>query len=550
MIRLRLALVAAIVCAPALAAAAPQSSHPNIYAPSYNVRLDVQPDGSLDVTEAIRLTVGAKSMSWFERVVPSRGTDGITNVVALMDGQSAPVTIESSGDLKVRWEFSPTANTTHTFEIRYRALHVLSREIDGPRLDWTALPRRHTYPIDSAAVSLFAPAGSAAARLTATGGEVAPAEPGRDGIVIVGRNIGRDRTIRIDLTFEPNSIRPVEAQWAILEQRQRDMLPAWLAGAATLFVVGIGILVMLFAQLPRPKVADEERAFVAPASAGAVPPALVALLLSRGRTDGWLAMQAAFFRLVRDGQLTMTKRDGGRRRSPAFDVSLGAPGAAAPHEQWMVDDVRAAGSPADFRKLMQRWSRKKGEFLKRLRAEATANGWLHAERVKSRGGLMATGFALMIIALVTALAIALLAPKLGPAPLSLAGVTFAVGIIYIVVSNAMSLLAEPGIREAARWDARVAELKEIVKHGVSGQSTRDFERWFPTAIAAGFGGKWLKAFAAQLSDEGAELAWLTALGSPADAAAALAVIVAASTATHGGGAGGAGGAGGGSSGAG
>jgi hypothetical protein len=549
MIRLRLALVAAIVCVPALSAAAPQSSHPNIYAESYNVRLDVQPDGSLDVTETIALTVGAKSMSWFERVVPSRGTDGITNVVALMDGQSAPVTIEHGGDLKVRWEFGPTANTTHTFEIHYRALHVLSREIDGPRLDWTALPRRHTYPIDSASISLFAPAGSAAARLSATGGEVAPTEPGRDGIVIVGRDIGRDRTIRVDLTFAPNSIRPVEAQWAILEQRQRDMLPAWLAGAATLFVVGIGILVMLFAQLPRPTVATEEQAFVTPAAAGSVPPALVALLLSRGRTDGWLPMQAAFFRLVRDGQLTMTKRAGGRMRS-AFDVSIGAPGATAPHEQWIVDEVRAAGSPTDFRKLMQRWSRKKGEFLKRLRAEATTNGWLHAERVKSRGGLMATGFVLMIVALVTALAIALLAPRLGPAPLSLAGVTFAVGIIYIVVSNAMSLLAEPGLREAASWDARVAELKDIVKHGVSGHSTRDFERWFPIAIAAGFGGKWLKAFASQLTEAGAELAWLKALGSPADAAASLAVIVAASTATHGGGAGGAGGAGGGSSGAG
>jgi len=554
MIRLRLVFVAAIAFAPALATAAPQSSRPNIYASSYEVRLDVQPDGSLDVTELISLTVGAKSMSWFERAVPTRRTDGLTDVVVLMDGQSVPARVTHGGDLKVRVEFSPTANATHTFEIRYRALHVLTHELEGPRLVWTALPRRHTYPIDSAEVSLFAPAGSVAAKVSATGGALAPAAPGRDGIVIVGTDIRRDRAMTVDLTFAPNSIRPVEPQWAIAEQRQRDMLPAWLAGAATLFVVGIGILVMMFAQLPRPKVAPEERALVAPASAGSVPPALVAWLLNRGRANGGLALQAAFFRLVRDGQLRMEKRrSGGRFKPPQFDVSLGAPTPAgtAPHEAWIVETVRAKGSPTDFAKLTRTWARGRAAFLALLKTEARDKGWLHDERAKSRAGLMSIGFLLMIVGLLAALATALLAPGLGPAPLSLSAVTFIVGAMYVVVASAMSVLAEPGVREAARWDARVEALKEVVKDGISGQSIEEFARWFPVAIGAGFGGKWLKAFEGQLAERGAELSWMAALGSPADATASLMVIVAASTAAHGGGgAGGGAGAGGGSSGAG
>jgi uncharacterized membrane protein len=144
-----------------------------------------------------------------------------------------------------------------------------------------------------------------------------------------------------------------------------------------------------------------------------------------------------------------------------------------------------------------------------------------------------------------------LVDRLGPVPIAIPVVVIVTGLIYIIVSAAMSVKSEAALAEAPRWRARVAELEQIIAGGVSGQSPLDFERWFPLAIAAGIGAKWLRAFREQLQASGADLAWMKLMGSPAEAAASLEMMVIASGASHGGaGAGGAGAAGGGSSGAG
>lgn len=548
---LALLVLAAIIALPAGAFAQTGRSGANVWASSYNVRLEVLPDGSLDIAEVVTLGVGPKTITWFERVVPSRRTDGLTNVVALMDGQAAPVSIEQGRDLKVRWEFSPLANAARTFEIRYRALRVLAREIDGPRLLWTALPRRHTYPIESAEISLFAPAGSVAQSISTPGGQMLTDRPG---VVIGASSLARDRSVSVDITFAPNSITPVEPQWFVFGEEQKRMIPAWLAAGASLLAVGIGILVMMFARLPKARRADDG-GFVSPATEGSVPPALVTLLLSRGQQN--VGLLAAFFRLVRDGFLVVEKRGAASRwRGGSFDVTLGAaPGfgpAAAPHESWILDAVREQGAKADMRRLISQLSRRQRAFRAAVIAEAADRGWIEPERRRARGGLFVTGLVLVLSGLVGAMAVLLLVTdRLGPAPVILPAVILLVGLIYIVVASALSMLSEAGVREAARWQARVEELKNIIKGGVTGQSPKDFERWFPLAIGAGLGGKWLKAFESQLSSDGADLAWLKAMGSPADAAHSLAMMVAVSGASHSGGAGGAGGgAGGGSSGAG
>jgi hypothetical protein len=402
---------------------------------------------------------------------------------------------------------------------------------------------------------VFAPAGSIAGAVHATGGSVLPPTADRPGLTIAGQSIARDRAITVDITFAPNSIRPVEPQWFIRQEEQSKMSGAWMAGAASLFAVGIGILVMMFARLPKAARPDAGGAFVAPADEGSVPPALAAILLARGQQSAWLALQSAFFRLVRDGYLTVSKRGDGKWNR-AFDVSLAAaaPGATdlAAGERWILDTIGRQGHRAgDLRRLMRRLSRQQRAFRRLIMNEAMTRRWIDRDRLTARTGLLATGFVLLLAGLGGAGAVLAMADRFGPFPLAIPAVVFVTGLIYVVVSSAISVLSESGLREAARWRARVAELKTIIKEGVSGRSLRDFERWFPLAIGAGIGGRWLKAFKAPLESGGAEIAWLSAMGSPADAAASLAMIVAVSGASHSGGHGaggsGGGGAGGGSS---
>jgi hypothetical protein len=144
----------------------------------------------------------------------------------------------------------------------------------------------------------------------------------------------------------------------------------------------------------------------------------------------------------------------------------------------------------------------------------------------------------------------MLVDRLGPALLAMPAGLFVDGIALLIAGSVMSNLSESGERAAARWRARVTELRQVMRAGGAGSSLRDFERWLPLAIGAGFGARWLKAFDAQLAAEGSEIAWMKAMGSVADARATMAMVIAISGASSSGGAGAGAGAGGGSSGAG
>src|SRR5690242_8336812 len=100
-VRIALAVVVAIACVTvgALVVTQGRASDPNIRAPKYDVRVEVLPDGSLDIVETVTLSVGPKPMTWFDRTVPRKRTDGLTNASATMDGQDVPVSIDASRDL-------------------------------------------------------------------------------------------------------------------------------------------------------------------------------------------------------------------------------------------------------------------------------------------------------------------------------------------------------------------------------------------------------------------------------------------------------------------
>jgi hypothetical protein len=328
------------------------------------------------------------------------------------------------------------------------------------------------------------------------------------------------------------------------------MLPAWIAGALCLLVVGAGILVMAFARL-RPPAVNLNEVWSVPADEGSVPPAVVTLLLSRSQSNVLPAMRAAFFRLVRDGHLSVEKR-AGKLRGAAFDVREGTAGRArSPHEEWIVERVRRERDRPDLRRIMMQMSRRQREFGAALMSEAASLGWIDGERRRARSWLIATGIVLVASGVVGLGVTAALAERFGPAPVVIPAALLVVGLIYVIASAGMSVLSESGVREAARWRARVSELKSIIANGASGQSPLDFERWFPLAIGANLGRRWLKVFSPILTAGNPELGWLKLMGSPADATESLGAMVAVSHSSYSGGAGGAGGgAGGGSSGAG
>ncbi len=256
--RSSLPLVAALIlfaaaCVPACADA------PNVSAAKYEVTADILPDGSLDVIERIALTVGATPITTFERSVPGRRTDGLTDVVAFIDGRVAPPLTNGAGvrirqragtgGFDARWEFEPAANRSLTFELRYRALHVLSRDEAGLRLRWTTLPTEHRYPIDAARVTLRAPQTTLAVSVAAEGGDLQPSTSWQDGLVVTRSGIAANDSIVLDIVFSARTIAPVEPAWVVAAEQAQKLRPAFIAAAIALLVIGAGTVVMVMVRM-------------------------------------------------------------------------------------------------------------------------------------------------------------------------------------------------------------------------------------------------------------------------------------------------------------
>jgi len=497
---------------------------PNVVASRYDVTVDLRPDGSLDVVERITLAVGSTPITWFERKVPGRRTDGLINVVALMDGRIAPplqggvgARIRERSGIDARWQFEPTANRSRTFELRYRAVRVLSRELTGPHLRWNALPNQHAYPIAAARVTLRAPPETLAVMVSAEGGDIRPAVSWQDGLVVTGDTLGANHGIVLDVTFSADTITPMEPEWAVAAERARKLMPAFLAAGLTLVAIGVGALLMIRARTSRR--IDLSDVVNRPADEVDTAPAVAAALLNRGKTAGWLSLQAAFFRLVRDGRLVVEKtRDKRWFQGPAFAVTVGTPGTAAPYERWILDGVTGEGGRVDLRRLTAKFMRRQKGFHDALRAEMNGQGLLDEDRMATARALTAAGIVLIIGAAITAAILGVFfVESLGPALLAIPGGIAIDAFLFALGAEALSRLSESGERASARWRARATELRQVMKAGGACSSLADFERWLPLGIGGGVGGRWLKTFDAQLCAEGIDIVWLKSMGSAEDA---------------------------------
>ena len=542
-----LALALTAVGAGAPTALSATAGAPNVVASSYDVSLSVLPDGSVDVVETISLAAGPKSITWFERRVPSRRTDGVVNAEAWLDGAPAPSLVGGRGarirernGLDVRWEFPATANNTRVFQLRYRAMHALARELGGWRLRWQALPIDRSYPIQQARVTLRAPDGALASALSAEGGEVQPATSWQEGLVVIGREMTESRGITLDVTFAATTLRPIESIWAVREEHAQRLAPAFLAGAFALLVVGAGTLMMVRISLTRP-VAEASTSM---ANRGDAAAALAATLLARGHVPR-AALHAAVFQLLQHGHLVLTRCPAGRGAA-AFTVTRGAAGAVAGHEQWIIDSVSTDGD--DLARWQQRLLRQWPPFRARVIAELTAHGWHDAERRETVSSLRQAGWALVVLGVVSALVLAgWLAPIFGPALLFLPAALVIDGVAFVVGASGVPVLSATGEVESARWHRRVLDLRRIMTSPAETDAVGVFSQWLPLAVGAGCARPWVKAFGAALRRDGADLAWMRAMGSPDDAMATMMAVVAAAGASHAGGSAGVSGAAGGGS---
>ena len=566
-------LVSVLLVAALLAIAAPAAAARTYRAEQFDVRIDVQPDGSIRVTETIRFAFGPDSFTYVYREVPARRTDGITYLGASMDGVpmdrgGGPGQFEikkrDNGRRRVVFHFAPVRASTHTFTLTYRAVGVVRQATDADLLVWAVLPTDHDYVIDRATVEIAYPSTTtlAGAPQFEPAGAVSHAN---DGIVRASRSeVGTDDEWTARVRFAPRTLAAVPPFWQRRQMRTQEYMPLFLGLGGLILLTGVGGF-LLFRLNSRPEMPDDPHERI-PAPPDGLPVALAAAVTASWIGVTWNHAMGALLDLARRGAVRIESNpDPGLFKSKPFIIRrTGMRPLLAAHEQTLLDLLftsktgpRETITFAEVGRVVgssRRWKR----FSKAATADLRAAGLLDSERERIGSRMTVLGLALVIVSIAALAACVPLLERVGDAVLALPVSLLAVGITGLGAGATFNVLSADGLRRARAANGYRRHLQDLSKPSSSaGASSAMFEQALPYAAAFGLALGWAKHLEKRGVTSGPS--WLGALAQDgtrrqSHMAATVAMLSAGSSggaqAGHNAGSGGAGAAGGGSSGAG
>ena len=526
-----------------LALAGPAAAN-DYRAERFDVRVEVQTDGSLRVTETLVFRFEEGTFRKVERVIPTRRTDGIEFVEAMMDGtRFAPgtgagqVSLRKKDGLRIEWLFAPVGPSTHTFTLTYVARGVVQTTDAADVISWRALPSQHKYEIDESTIDVVLPAAPIGLpRIQARRvGSMSPASD-QQHVTIAARDIRRNGWIEVTAQVARGAAASAPPQWQQRQQSHaRYRTPALTAAAVVLFATIALVFALRQNYDTPPRDIPSSSVFSGPPDD--LPPALAGAVASNGSPKTEHAF-AALFALGDRGSVTVEEQRG-RLGTRAFTLARGAaPTRLRQHEQTLLDAIFEGADRVTLSKAHGRVTRRFGRIRDAILGELGAAGLLDTGRQQIRRTYNHAGVALLALAGAAALGAAIAAQRYGPWPFTIAGALGIGALVCFIVGSAHTPLSNDGVRRSATWRAYRKFLRDEPQSAVT---------LLPYAIALGLGMHWARLF----KKRGVALpSWFQAL-STADAHRAFGAFVATSGAHygHGGGAGGGGAAGGGSSGA-
>lgn len=525
----------------------------------YDVRFEIQDDGSVRVTETIVLRFEDGPFETFSRAIPTRRLDALEVVSAMIDGRVLPwgdgagqAEISGGSTRRVTWRFEPVEYAQHEFTLVYRLRGVIRQSDSADQILWRALPSDHEYQIDSSLVTVATTADLAAAPDIRTRRVGATSTiPDRRGLVVSAKDIRRDGWVELRLTYPKSALVAAPPAWQQAREAANASAPYWIGGAVLLALVGLIPLVALRAGYRSP---PDDR----PIEGGSItlppddiPPAMAGTLLAKGTATGGHAL-ATLFALADRGVVTITETDTrsfGRRQFEVRKQESSAP--LTNIERLVLDSAfRRKGrteSSVGLVEASRRLQRSGKPFRAAMHDAIVARGLWDEDRATIRRRHIAIAVVLVITAIVWApIALLLLDRFLAWPLLPSVGLGVAAMVLGIVAST-RTPLSNDGLRRAARWRAYAGHLKAIAR-GKATLERGPASRLLATAVALGLSADWaryLKKHPGQLPE------WFhsTAEDGAASMAALVAAVSASSGSAGGAGAGAGGAAGGGSSGA-
>jgi hypothetical protein len=470
----------------------------------FDSRIEVQPGGTLRVTETVVFRFDGGPFKEVFRVVRSRNTDGLEFVSASMDGAPLPqgrntgaVEVSGNSTMKVTWRFAPVTDATHTFELTYIARGVVRREGGADLLAWRALPDEHKYRIASSAIDIVLPASPVAPpdieERRVDGETRVEVDDARVRVRTGG--IRQNGWITARIRLPQGSVISAPPAWQARDEQRREHAPFWLGAGGVVLAAG---LILLFAvrQGYDAPVRDRSDVAAGPGLPDSLAPAEAGALVSNGGARLEHAM-AALFSLAERGELTISeeaKKVLGQRKFTLRRRQARRP--VAPYEQAALDVIfTQRGELEDtvtLDKARSRLTHHFKRFSRPLQADLNARGLIDAGRKSVRDRFAVVGVALIVLAAVLPLPLALLLfGTYGPFPMVIPVAIALVAIVAFICHAAHTPLSNEGLRRARYWRAFRDHLKAVAQDRETIPAL-DTDRLLPYAVALGIADPWSK----------------------------------------------------------
>ena len=503
----RVALVLLAIAALASASSC-DGGRTEVSADRVDIGLNLLADGSVEVRETIVLRANPADGARFERVIRRQHADALFDLAATIDGRPAPegrgaghIRVQNGRPTRVRFEFDATPKPTRTLTLHYRVAGVVALSGGRGFFEWEALAPRRRFDIADTRIELalpertvqYGPAGVAEAGWTVS-------ETAR-GITSERRNLPRDEAATIVAAISTTTMALAEPRWQFNEAKSQEFMPAFVSGAIFILVIGAGVIWIVRFQHPHPHPGVD----AAPGVELATSPVLQAAIGQRPRRNSADRPLAAFIDLGMRRRLEV--REDAERRVAVL------PGptrhAVLAHEQILLDELWLQQSRTmPLRGLRAALVRKSRAFARAIGDDLVSARLADRDRIAVRNGMRAAGVAVLGLAAVCFVIVGVFLDDYGAWPIGMPVSILIVGVALLIYSETFSILTPEGVRQSLAVRQRLREMRRASQADGGAQAARAFAAGLPLAIAAGFGPRWQKQHATELSDEGA-FTWLT-----------------------------------------
>lgn len=478
-----------------------------------DTEITVLPNGDLRVVETnvIDFTSGTFTFGYRD-IDLSRLTD-VVDVLVTEQGRALPVELSQTdeGYFRIRYEFEPARREQRVFTVEYTAQGATRYYDDGDEVFWAGVyADRNGFAVQASRLTVRLPDGATAldaqtygprAELRGQGTNVVVAEA----LEPVASGDQFEIWVKFPHGVIGGSAPPWQAGYDALRAYQRTAKPVvdFVLLVLALLTVSAGVpaaIVMWYRRGRDPQVGLVAE-YLSEPPAG-ISPGLAGTLLDE-KAD-LSDVIATLVDLARRGVLVIreeqspglfgigTRRDWVIEAGPNFDTEL------APHERALINALDVGpGEDVPVSSLQNVFYKRLPGIQNALYKQLVSSGYYRRRPDMVRNHYTMWAIAVVIAGGMLFVAGAVLAAEgLTSTLIALGGAITVVGVVWLLVANAMPVRTTKGAEMRARVEAFKRYLSNIERYGDLRAATEQFDRYLPYAVAFGIDGTWISRFAA------------------------------------------------------